>query len=72
MIKVFVPSAILRVLDRAIQAFGGAGVSQDTFLAQTYAGMRTLRLADGERPACLRVGLASLWLTHVLCACRPG
>ena len=72
MIKVFVPSAILRVLDRAIQAFGGAGVSQDTFLAQTYAGMRTLRVADGERPACLRVGLASLWLTHVLCACRPG
>lgn len=48
MIKVFVPSAILRVLDRAIQAFGGAGVSQDTFLAQTYAAMRTLRLADGE------------------------
>jgi alkylation response protein AidB-like acyl-CoA dehydrogenase len=37
----------LRVLDRAIQAHGGAGVSQDTFLAAAWAGVRTLRMADG-------------------------
>jgi len=37
----------LRVLDRAIQAHGGAGVSGDTFLASAWANVRTLRLADG-------------------------
>jgi len=47
MIKVVVPNVTLRVLDRAIQAHGGAGVSQDTFLASAWAGVRTLRLADG-------------------------
>ena len=47
MIKVAVPNVTLRVLDRAIQAHGGAGVSQDTFLASAWAGVRTLRLADG-------------------------
>ena len=47
MIKVVVPSMTLRVLDRAIQAHGGAGVSQDTFLAGAWAQVRTLRLADG-------------------------
>jgi alkylation response protein AidB-like acyl-CoA dehydrogenase len=47
MIKVVVPNVTLRVLDRAIQAHGGAGVSQDTFLAGAWAGVRTLRLADG-------------------------
>lgn len=47
MIKVVVPSMTLRVLDRAIQAHGGAGVSQDTFLASAWAQVRTLRLADG-------------------------
>src|SRR6267143_5431865 len=47
MIKVAVPNVTLRVLDRAIQAHGGAGVSQDTFLAGAWAGVRTLRLADG-------------------------
>ena len=47
MIKVIVPSMTLRVLDRAIQAHGGAGVSQDTFLAGAWAQVRTLRLADG-------------------------
>jgi len=35
------------VLDRTIQAHGGAGVSQDTFLAGAWANVRTLRLADG-------------------------
>jgi acyl-CoA dehydrogenase len=47
MIKVVAPNVTLRVLDRAIQAFGGAGVSGDTFLASAWANVRTLRLADG-------------------------
>ncbi|MGC2742968.1 MAG: acyl-CoA dehydrogenase family protein, partial [Candidatus Angelobacter sp.] len=47
MIKVVAPNMTLRVLDRAIQAHGGAGVSQDTFLAGAWANVRTLRLADG-------------------------
>jgi acyl-CoA dehydrogenase len=47
MIKVVAPQMALDVLDRAIQAFGGAGVSQDTPLAQMWAAARTLRLADG-------------------------
>ncbi|HSY32122.1 MAG TPA: acyl-CoA dehydrogenase family protein [Verrucomicrobiae bacterium] len=46
-IKVVAPNVALRVLDRAIQAHGGAGVSQDTFLASAWAGVRSLRLADG-------------------------
>jgi acyl-CoA dehydrogenase len=47
MIKVVAPNMTLRVLDRAIQVHGGAGVSEDTFLAAAWAGVRTLRLADG-------------------------
>ncbi len=47
MIKVIAPNMTLSVLDRAIQAHGGAGVSQDTFLAAAWANVRTLRLADG-------------------------
>ncbi len=47
MIKVVAPRVALQVLDRAIQAHGGAGVSQDTFLAAAWAGVRTVRLADG-------------------------
>jgi acyl-CoA dehydrogenase len=47
MIKVVGPNVALRVLDRAIQAHGGAGVSQDTFLANAWAMARTLRMADG-------------------------
>lgn len=47
MIKVVAPNVALRVLDRAIQVHGGAGVSQDTFLAYAWAQARTLRLADG-------------------------
>jgi acyl-CoA dehydrogenase len=47
MIKIVAPNLALRVLDRAIQAHGGAGVSQDTFLASAWAMARTLRLADG-------------------------
>jgi len=47
MIKVAVPNMSLRVLDRAIQAHGGAGVSQDFFLAEAWANQRTLRIVDG-------------------------
>jgi acyl-CoA dehydrogenase len=47
MIKIVAPNIALKVLDRAIQAHGGAGVSDDTFLAAAWAGVRTLRLADG-------------------------
>jgi acyl-CoA dehydrogenase len=47
MIKVAAPSVALRVLDRAIQAHGGLGVSQDSFLASAWASVRALRLADG-------------------------
>ena len=46
-IKVAAPNATLKVLDRAIQAFGGAGVSGDTPLAAFWAESRILRLADG-------------------------
>ena len=47
MIKVVAPQMALDVLDRAIQAHGGAGVSQDFPLAAFWAQARTLRLADG-------------------------
>ncbi|WHY65224.1 acyl-CoA dehydrogenase [Neobacillus sp. SuZ13] len=47
MIKVVAPSMALRVIDRAIQAFGAAGVSNDFTLAAQWANARTLRLADG-------------------------
>ena len=46
-IKVIAPRVALAVLDRAIQVHGGGGVSDDFPLAQMWAGMRTLRLADG-------------------------
>jgi len=46
-IKIFVPAAYHRVVDRAIQVWGGAGVSGDLPLAAMYQGARTLRLADG-------------------------
>jgi acyl-CoA dehydrogenase len=47
MIKVVAPNVAQRVIDRAIQVHGGAGVSDDTFLAAAWANARTLRLADG-------------------------
>ncbi len=46
-IKVAAPNVALRVVDRAIQAHGGMGVSDDVPLAAMYASLRTLRLADG-------------------------
>lgn len=47
MIKVAVPNFTLKIIDDALQAHGGAGVCQDYDLAKFYAGVRTLRLADG-------------------------
>ncbi|WP_200415885.1 acyl-CoA dehydrogenase family protein [Virgibacillus salexigens] len=47
MIKVVAPNMALQVIDRAIQAFGAAGVSDDFHLAAGWANARTLRLADG-------------------------
>jgi acyl-CoA dehydrogenase len=46
-IKVAVPNVAQRVVDRAIQLFGGAGVSQDTWLASAWAWARAVRFADG-------------------------
>ena len=46
-IKVVAPNVALKVVDRAIQAYGGAGVSEDVPLASLYAHLRTLRIADG-------------------------
>jgi len=47
MIKVQAPNMALRIIDDAIQAHGGGGVSEDYGLAKSYANQRTLRLADG-------------------------
>jgi acyl-CoA dehydrogenase len=46
-IKIAAPNVALRVVDRAIQVYGGAGISDDFPLAAMYAHLRTLRLADG-------------------------
>ena len=54
MIKVAAPNVLTRVADRAIQAFGGAGLSDDFPVAHMYAGGRTLRLADGPDEVHLR------------------
>jgi acyl-CoA dehydrogenase len=47
MAKVVAPTVACTVIDRAIQAFGAAGVSEDPGLAEMYALARTLRIADG-------------------------
>jgi acyl-CoA dehydrogenase len=47
MIKVAAPRMALKIVDDAIQAWGGAGVTTDSGLARMYASLRTLRLADG-------------------------
>jgi acyl-CoA dehydrogenase len=53
-IKVVAPRVAEKVIDRAIQIYGGAGVSQDTPLAAMFAGIRTLRIADGPDEVHLR------------------
>lgn len=45
--KALTPSTVLQIIDRAVQIWGGAGVSEDIPLARMWAGVRTLRLADG-------------------------
>jgi acyl-CoA dehydrogenase len=47
MIKVVAPKVALKVVDEAVQMFGGQGISQDTPLAASWTHVRTLRLADG-------------------------
>ena len=76
MIKVVAPSMALKVIDRAIQAHGGMGVCEDTFLAHAWAVVRTLRLADGpdevHRESLAKWELAK-WSTAVESAGRgPG
>jgi acyl-CoA dehydrogenase len=62
MAKIIVPSMAGAVIDRAIQAHGGAGLSQDFFLAEAYAETRFLRIGDGpdevHREALARIELA--------------
>ena len=53
-IKVAVPRMAEKIINNAIQAHGGAGVSQDTPLAAMYAGIRTLRIVDGPDEVHLR------------------
>ena len=64
MIKVVAPQVVLRVIDRAIQAHGAAGVSQDFFLAKAWAHARTLRIVDGpdevHRASIAKIELAKL------------
>jgi len=62
-IKIFVPAAYERVVDRAIQVWGAAGVSGDLPLAAMYQGARTLRLADGPDEV-HRILIAKNVLTH--------
>ena len=54
MIKVAAPRMALQIIDDAIQAHGGGGVTTDFGLAKSYAGIRTLRLADGPDEVHLR------------------
>ncbi len=63
MIKVVAPAMALRVIDRAVQVHGGAGVSEDFGLAAAWAGARTLRLADGPDEV-HRVSIAKLELAR--------
>lgn len=50
-IKIAVPRAVQQIIDRAIQLFGGAGVTDDEPLAEMFAAARALRLADGPDEA---------------------
>lgn len=61
MIKVIAPNMACDIIDMAIQAHGGGGVSDDFPLAYSYAGQRTLRLADGPDEV-HRVSIAKLEL----------
>lgn len=71
MIKVAVPAMTYRVVDRAVQVFGGAGVSQDFILAHILAGLRTLRIADGPDAVHQRT-VARLQVKKAITARRKG
>ncbi|TLU71327.1 acyl-CoA dehydrogenase family protein [Lichenicoccus roseus] len=73
MIKVAAPTMALRIIDDAIQAHGGAGVSEDFGLAAAYAAVRTLRLADGPDEVHLRAIARSEFSRHSAhAAARPA
>jgi alkylation response protein AidB-like acyl-CoA dehydrogenase len=71
MIKVAAPNVALKIIDDAIQAFGAAGVSDEAGLAKSYAGIRTLRLADGpdevHNRAMHGLSFGSIPITEVSC-----
>ncbi|WP_166039468.1 acyl-CoA dehydrogenase family protein [Sphingosinicella sp. YJ22] len=69
MIKIHAPNMALRIIDDAIQAHGGAGVSQDFDLASSWAGIRTLRLADGPDEVHARAIAKMEYARH---AAEPG
>ena len=69
-IKVVAPRTALWVLDRAIQAHGGAGVSGDTPLAEMWAGARTLAIADGPDEVHLRA-IARQEIAKYAAPCHP-
>lgn len=64
MIKIAAPHMALQIVDDAIQAFGGAGVSADTPLAKMYANIRSLRLADGPDEVHMRAIARSEFKKH--------
>jgi acyl-CoA dehydrogenase len=64
--KILVPNMTLEVLDRAMQTFGGAGLSQDTPLAAMWAHARTLRIVDGPDEVHL-MQVSFLRLDSVVC-----
>jgi acyl-CoA dehydrogenase len=70
MIKIVAPNMATRVIDWAIQAHGGAGVSGDFPLAYSYANQRTLRLADGPDEV-HRNALAKLELAKYMAGAKP-
>jgi acyl-CoA dehydrogenase len=69
MIKVVAPQVSNKVVDWAIQAHGGGGVSQDFWLAEAYAHQRTIRLVDGpdevHRNAIAKIELAKRGLKKI-------
>jgi acyl-CoA dehydrogenase len=69
MIKVIAPNVALRVIDRAVQAHGAAGVCQDFSLASSWANSRTLRLADGPDEVHME-SVAKLELAKASCPCE--
>src|SRR3546814_17489842 len=71
MIKVQAPNMTLQIIDDAIQAHGGGGVSDDFGLANAYAHQRTLRLADGPDEVHARA-IARTELPKPSSARRPG